>query len=103
MNWCTMLWFAPTVRAMGLSKSVPTPNTQDPLRVVTRLVVGAPDAAFPVPVAPIAPEPFVPDGSIPVKLITVIDAATLFERVAVIVTFVSAEEPNARQISAVPL
>jgi hypothetical protein len=38
-----------------------------------------------------------------VKLITVIDAATLCDNVAVTVTLESVEEAKARQISAVPL
>jgi len=41
--------------------------------VVVKLAVGAPPLLFPAPVAPIAPEPFVPEVSTPVKVITVID------------------------------
>ena len=67
----------PGVRAIASSKSLPTPKTQELFRVVTRLAVGAPEDAFAVPVAPIAPDPFVPEGSTPVKLMTVIDEATL--------------------------
>ena len=40
---------------------------------MTSVAEGAPRLAFPVPVAPMAPEPLVPDVSTPVKLITVID------------------------------
>jgi hypothetical protein len=58
--------------------------------------------AFPVPTAPIAPAPFVPDGSTPVKLSTVMDEATLCDNVAVTVTPLNADGANARQISAVP-
>jgi hypothetical protein len=82
---------------MALSQSPPTAKTQELFRVVTRLAVGAPVAAFPVPVAPTTPE-----GSTPVKVSTVIDAATLWDRVAVTETFVNAPDANARQISAVP-
>jgi hypothetical protein len=56
------------------------------LRVLVKLAVGAPLPEFPVPVAPIAPEPFVPEVSAPVKLITVIEEATLCESVAVTFT-----------------
>ena len=68
------------------SKSTPTPTTHEPLRVVLKLAVGAPLLEFPVPVAPTAPEPFVPEVSTPVKVITVIDDATLCESVAVTFT-----------------
>lgn len=71
--------------------------------MVTRLAVGAPVLPFPVPVAPIAPEPFVPEGSTPVKLTTVIEEITLCESVAVVVTFVIGELANALHISALPL
>ena len=67
-------------------KSTATPTTQEPLRVVVKLAVGAPLREFPVPVAPIAPEPFVPEGSAPVKVITVIEDVTLWESVAVTFT-----------------
>ena len=87
---------------MALSQSAPTPNTQELFLVVTRLAVGAADSAFPLAVLPIAPEPFVPDGSTPAKLITVIDEATFWEIVAVTVTLVRGDVANARQISAVP-
>jgi len=64
--------------------------------------VGAPALEFAVPVAPIAPEPPLPDVSTPVKVITVIDDTTLCESVAVTFTGPKAEVANARQISAVP-
>src|SRR5438874_1149751 len=88
---------------MGLSKSFPTPNTHEPFRVVTRLAVGAPEAPLPVPVAPTAPEPLVPDVSTPEKLNTVIDDTICCESVAVTVTLVNIAGENVRQISAVPL
>src|SRR5947207_645973 len=77
--------------------------TQEPFRVVVRLAAGAPRVALEVPVAPIAPEPFVPVVSTPAKLITVKEHATLWEIVAVTVRLLSAEGANARQISEVPL
>ena len=52
---------------------------------------------------PMAPEPLVPVVSTPVNDMTVIEAATFWESVAVTVTLVSFEVANARQISAVPL
>src|ERR1700720_2582120 len=73
-SWWTKVWFVPTVRADDPSQSSPTPNTQELLRVVTRLAVGAPVPALPVPVAPTAPEPFVPVVSTPLKVTTVIEA-----------------------------
>lgn len=71
-------------------------------RVVTSVAVGAPDDPLPVPVAPIAPEPLVPDVSTPVKLITVMDAATDCDSVAVTVTALKGFAENVLQISAVP-
>jgi hypothetical protein len=50
-----------------------------------------------------APDPLVPDGSTPIKVTTVIEEATLWERAAVTDAFVSGDAANARQISAVPL
>ena len=88
---------------MALSQSFPTPNTIDPLRVVTREAFGAPEEALFMPVAPMAPDPFVPGGSAPVKLITVMDEATLWDNVAVTVMLLSGKGENARQISEVPL
>jgi hypothetical protein len=54
-------------------------------------------------VAPIAPDPLVPEVFAPVKVTTVIEDTTLCERVAVTVTLVNGEAAKARQISAVPL
>ena len=71
--------------------------------MVVKLAVGAPRLEFPVPVAPIAPEPFVPEVSAPIKVITVTDDVTLWESVAVTFTCLKGEVANARQISAVPL
>ena len=81
---------------------MPTPNTSELFRVVTSDALGAPEAALRLPTAPIAPEPFVPEVSTPVKLTTVIDAATERDNVAVTVAFVSVAGANARQISDVP-
>ena len=63
---------------------------------------GAPEAAFAVAIAPMAPDPLVPAVSTPVKLTTVIDDCTVCENVAVTVTLLSAVGAKARQISAVP-
>src|ERR687884_1682767 len=97
-----MVWFAPSVRAVALSQSPPTPNTQELSRLVVRVAVGAPGFALPVPVLPIAPAPPMPEGSAPVNVTTVIDAATLCEIVAVTEAPESAAGANARQTSAVP-
>jgi methylglyoxal synthase len=53
-------------------------------------------------VAPIAPEPFVPDVSTPAKLTTVMDDPTACESVAVTATLLRGEVANARQISELP-
>jgi hypothetical protein len=87
---------------MALSQSLPTPKTKEPPRVVTSLAVGAPGLAFPEAIAPMAPEPFVPEVSTPVKLITVIEETTFCDSVAVTVTALNGEAERARQISAVP-
>jgi hypothetical protein len=97
-----MLWVGPKVLGAALSQSVPTPNTQELLRVVTSDAVGAPTAALPPPVAPMAPDPFVPDESAPVKLTTVIDDTTFCDRFAVTVTLLSADVAKARHTSAPP-
>ena len=81
---------------------MPTPNTHELLRVVVSEAVGAPAFALPDPVAPIAPEPLVPDGSAPVNVTTVIDPACADEIVAVTDTLLRRDAANARQISAVP-
>src|SRR6266849_2318398 len=88
---------------MAFVKSFPTPNTQELLRVVTSVAVGAPDPAFPLPIAPMAPEPLVPDVSTPVKLITVMEEAVTCDRVAVTETLLTGAGAKARQTSASPL
>ena len=70
--------------------------------MVTSVAVGAPAAAFPDPVAPIAPEPLVPVMSTPLKLTTVMEDSTFCDRVAVTVTPESSDGAKARQISASP-
>ncbi len=87
---------------MALSKSLPTPNTQELPLVVVSDAVGAPERALFVATAPIAPEPFVPDVSAPIKLMTVIEDATLCVRVADTDTLFKGAAAKARQISAVP-
>ena len=93
----------PTVRAIALSKSLPTPTTQELFLVVVRVAVGAPDAALAPPIAPMAPDPLDPEVSAPMKLTTVMDERTLCEIVAVTVALERAVGAKARQISAVPL
>src|ERR687888_390171 len=100
--WNTRLWFEGTVRAMALSQSLPTPKIQELLRVVVRLAVGAPEATLPLAVAPMAPEPPAPEVSTPVKVTTVIDAATLVDSVAATEALLNTVGAKARQISAVP-
>jgi hypothetical protein len=97
-----MVWFGPTVREVALSQSMPTPTAREPFMVVTSEAVGAPGLALPVPIAPIAPDPFVPLVFTPVKLMTVIEALTFCVNVAVTVTPLRVVVANARQISAVP-
>ena len=70
--------------------------------MVTILTDGAPDEALSEFLAPIAPEPLLPDVSAPMKLITVMEEMTDWERVAVTVTRLKTEGANARHISAVP-
>jgi hypothetical protein len=65
--------------------------------------LGAPERALALCDAPIAPAPFVPEVSTPVKLITVIEDATLWDRLAVTTTLLNGAGVNARQISDVPL
>ena len=93
----------PRVLAIALSKSFPPPKTQEPFCVVTRVAVGAPEPAFALFVAPIAPDPFVPAAFTPEKLMTVIDETTLCERVAVTETLLNVDGAKARQISEEPL
>jgi hypothetical protein len=71
--------------------------------VVTREAVGAPGLALPVPVAPIAPEPPDPAVLTPLKLMMVMEAPTLWDKVAVAVTLLSVVVANARQISELPV
>ena len=80
---------------MALSKSLPTPNTQEPAPVVTSVVAGAPEPAERLA---LAPTPLAP-----VKLITVIDDNTLCESVAVTLAPLKGDPANARQISDEPL
>ena len=100
---CTSDWPAAGVRAIGLSQSLPTPNTHEPPRVVTSDAFGAPEEALAFAVAPIAPDPPLPDVSTPVNDSTVIDDTVACETVAVTVTLLSVAGENARQISDVPL
>jgi hypothetical protein len=53
--------------------------------------------------APIAPDPLVPEGSTPAKLITVIEETTACDRVAVTDSPLSVPGANAHQTSDVPL
>src|SRR5579871_5258861 len=95
-------WLEPTTREIALSQSLPTPRTQELLRVVTKEAVGAPLVALPEAVAPTAPEPLLPVVSTPLKLIKVKELAAGEERVAVTTAFVKGVAVKARQISAVP-
>jgi hypothetical protein len=88
---------------MALSKSAPTPRTRELFPVVTSDAVGAPPATLLLAVAPIAPEPFVPEVFTPMKLITVMEETTLWDSVAVRLTLLRGLGAKARQISAVPL
>src|SRR5882762_7475819 len=87
---------------MALSQSLATASTKELLRVVVSEAAGAPEAPLALAVAPIAPDPLVPDVSTPAKLMTSIDEGTFCERVAVTETLLSRFGANARQISAVP-
>jgi hypothetical protein len=87
---------------MASSESLPTPNTHESLRVVTTLALGAPDDALLLAVAPIAPDPLIPDVSTPVKLTTVMEDRTALDSVAVTEMFDNGDGANARQISDVP-
>jgi hypothetical protein len=71
-------------------------------RVVTSDAVGAPVAPLPPPVAPIAPDPFVPEGSAPVNVTTVTDETTFCDRFAVTVALLTTAGAKALQISAPP-
>src|SRR6266478_8651245 len=97
-----MLWPVPTVLATDASQSLPTPNTNELLRVVVRVAAGA-STPFPLPVAPIAPEPLLPDKSTPVKLTRVMeDTSTATDKFAVTVVLLNGTGARARQISDVP-
>src|SRR6185436_2013683 len=87
---------------MALSQSFPTPNTHDPARVVVNVAVGAPGFALADLVAPMAPDPFVPEVSTPLKLTTVMDDETDCDSVAVTVMPLSGAAANARHTSDVP-
>jgi hypothetical protein len=50
-----------------------------------------------------APDPLVPEGSVPVKLITVMEETTFWESVAVTETALSVVGAKVRQISEEPL
>ena len=91
------------MRLLERCESVPTPRTQELLRVVVSEAVGAPELALVPPVAPMAPEPPEPEVSTPLKVTTVMVAAVeVCDRLARTVTFDSVLAENARQISAVP-
>ena len=72
-------------------------------RVVTRVADGAPPAELVPFVAPIAPEPLVPELSTPSKPITVMEAITLADRVALTAMLFNGEGAKARHISEPPL
>ncbi len=59
--------------------------------------------AFALAVAPIAPDPFVPDVLTPSKLLIVMEETTLWDRLAVTVAALMGEVAKARQISESPL
>jgi hypothetical protein len=82
--------------------SSPTPTIIELARVVVREAVGALPDPFPCPTAPIAPAPLLPEGSTPVKLITVMEDVTPCDNDAVTETLVRGTVENARHISAVP-
>jgi hypothetical protein len=102
-DWCSSIWPDPGTLATALSQSFPTPSTIELLRVVVSEAVGAPEAAFPVPVLPTAPEPFVPEVSTPATLATRRDETTFCERVAVTDALLIGLGAKARQISDVPI
>jgi len=88
---------------MPLSKSFPTPNTHELFRVVRSVAAGAPVEALALAIAPIAPDPFAPDGSVPVKVTTVMEETIFWDRVAVTETPLRIAGANARHISEEPL
>ena len=81
---------------------MPTPNTQELFRVVVTVPLGAPPSELAVAVAPIAPDPFVPDVSMFENVTTVIMESTACDSVAVTTALLSGTGANARQTSAVP-
>ena len=64
--------------------------------------LGAPGLALLLPVAPIAPEPPLPEVFTPAKVTTVMEAATLCDKLAFTETLLRVVGAKARQISAVP-
>ena len=91
--WCTSVCTEPTVRAIALSQSSPTPTTSEPFAVVVKEAVGAPGSAFPLPVVPMDP-----DGNPKI----VIEEVTFSDNVAVTMTPDTGEVAVAAQSSAVP-
>ena len=71
--------FPPTLHAAAAREQAPKAVAEQPALVAAPVVdaVGAPVDPDAEATAPTAPEPFVPDVSTPVKVTTVIDAATL--------------------------
>ena len=76
--------------------------TSELARVVISEAAGAPELAWPEPMAPMAPAPLAPLVSTPVKLTTVIEEETLCDKVAVTVTLLNGVGAKARQISVSP-
>ena len=70
---------------------------------MTKVAVGDPVVAFALVIAPIAPEPFVPDVFMPEKDITVIEDDTLCDRLAATLIPLLVVGEKARQISDAPL
>ena len=95
-NSSTLVCPLPTVRGVALDQSFPTPQTQEPVRVVVSEAVGAPVGPFAPPTAPSV------DVSAPVKVATVMEAWYDPLCVAVTLTFVRMPLETACQISAVP-
>src|SRR3954447_11390628 len=102
MYWCTSVWSAAGVCAIGLSKSLPMPNTHELSRVVVSDAVGAPGRALADAVAPIAADPFAPEASAPLNATTVTDPAAAADSVAVTDVPDTAAGAKARHTSAVP-
>src|SRR4051794_2367705 len=97
MNWWTIVWPVPAVRAVAWSQSLPTAKTHEPALVVVNATVGAPVAALAPALAP------TPDA--PLNASTVNDWSWVVGRTAsvdVMVTFVSGPGAVAVQISEVP-